>query len=70
MDEELIRKLVKYKLNAAGTIVDRLPLKMSSELKDLGRVILESIDESAREIKERPGEKPKPSDHLDNVPIE
>jgi hypothetical protein len=70
MDEELINKLIKYKLNAAGKIVDRMPEKVSAEIKDFGRVILESVNENVREMKEQPSEKTKPSDKLNHVPIE
>jgi hypothetical protein len=70
MDEELINKLIKYKLNAVGKIVDRMPEKMSAEIKDFGRVILESVNENVREMKEQPSKETKPSDKLNHVPIE
>jgi len=70
MNEELINKFVKYKINIAGKLVEHLPTKASAELKDLGRLIIESVNESVLEMKEQPTKKSTPSDKLNNVPIE
>lgn len=70
MNEALIRELLKYKLNAADIIINSLPSKISGEIKNLGRVILESVNEGLNEMKEQPASEAKRSDKLDNVPIE
>jgi hypothetical protein len=70
MNEALIKELIKYKLNAADTIVSSLPHEISGEIKKLGRTILASVNESCNAMKEQPASKAKRSDKLDNVPIE
>ncbi len=70
MDEELINKIVNLKLDIAEKLISRLPVKMSSELRDMGRGILKSVNENVQEKKENPSEKSKPSELLNHVPIE
>ena len=70
MNEALIKELIKHKLNAADIIVNSLPTQISEEIKNLGRVILDSVNESCNEMKEKPTQKSKGSDKLDNIPIE
>ena len=54
MNETLIKELVKMKMNTAGKIIDRLPPDISEEIKDLRRVIMESVKENIQEEKARP----------------
>lgn len=68
MNEILIKSLIKHKLDMVDLIVNSLPEKVSEEVKGLGRIILESVNESFREKKEQPGGKSKGK--LENVPIE
>jgi hypothetical protein len=70
MDDELINRIVKLKLETAEKLLDRMPEKMSSEFRNMGRAILKSLNENSQEIKEHPPEKPKPSEQLNHVPIE
>jgi hypothetical protein len=70
MNELLVRNLIRYKLNAAEAIVERLPLEISKEIKALGRVILESLNEGSQEMKKQPDKETKPSNNLKNVIIE
>ena len=70
MNKALIKGLIKYKLNAADTIVNSLPPKISEEIKNFSRVILESVNESCNEMKEQAASKAKRSDKVDNIPIE
>ncbi len=70
MNETLIKELVKYKLRAATAIVDHLPPELSGEIKELGRVLLESINEGFQEIKNHPSQESKPAKKLDDIPIE
>lgn len=70
MNEVLIKELIKCKLNAADRVINNLPPEISKEIKDLSRLILESINESCSERKENKESKPKASNKLENVPIE
>lgn len=70
MNELLVRNLIRYKLNAAEAIVERLPLEISEEIEALGRVFLESLNEGSQEMKKQPDKKSKPLDNLKNVIIE
>ncbi|SKA77865.1 hypothetical protein SAMN05443428_10275 [Caloramator quimbayensis] len=68
MNETLIKKFIGYKLSTADKIINYLPLEVSKELRDLGRIILESLNENAQKIKEKPSVKSK--DKLNNITIE
>jgi hypothetical protein len=70
MNEVLIKELIKLKLNAANKVVNNLPPKMSEEIKDFGRIVLEGVTESCNEIKAQPASKPKHPGKLENVTIE
>jgi hypothetical protein len=70
MNEVLIKELVKFKLNAADALLDSMPSKVSEEIRSFGKVILESVNESCKEMKEKPPSKAKPSSKIDNVVIE
>jgi hypothetical protein len=70
MNEVLIKELVKLKLNAADAIISNLPPKVSEEIKSLGRIILESVNESCKDMKGQEASKVEHKDKLDNVPIE
>ncbi len=59
MNEKIIKKLIRYKMNTAAKILDHLPSSISEEIKDTGRIILESINENYQEMKEQPPEKSK-----------
>lgn len=45
MNRLLIKKLIKYKLNAADVIIDWIPLNKAKKIKDLGKIILEELNE-------------------------
>ena len=64
MNEELIRKLVKWKLDATDKLIDRLPERLSMEIKQFGRIFLESVTERVQEKNEQP------TNPLNPVPIE
>lgn len=70
MNELLVKNFIKYKLNTAEAIVEQLPLEVSKEIKALGRVILESLNESSQEMNGQSDKKSKPKDKLNNVIIE
>jgi hypothetical protein len=70
MDEELISRIVNLKLDVAGKLINRMPEKMSLELRDMGRIILKCVNENVQEMKEHPSVKSKSSDQLSHVPIE
>ena len=64
MNETLVKNIVKYKLNAAEKLLDCLPSEISNSLKDLGRLMLKSINENSQELKEQPINKTKPGGRL------
>jgi hypothetical protein len=70
MDDELINRIVKLKLDTAEKLLDRMPEKMSSELRNMCREILKSVNENVPKTKEHPTENSKSSDHLNHVSIE
>lgn len=70
MNEKLIKELIKYKLNAANSIIDHLPAEMSMKVNNLRRVILEGVSEGLVEMKEQASKKSKPGDKLDSINIE
>ena len=70
MNETIIKEVIKFKLQAAETLVDCLPTKVSEEIKDLGRIILQSVNENMNLINENSSKKSKQSDKLNDIPIE
>jgi hypothetical protein len=70
MNEEIIKNFVKYKLNLAEAMIDCLPEKLSEDAKKLGKLILDGVNESLQEIKEKPVKKSKSSDKLEKITIE
>ncbi len=70
MNEVIIKELIRIKINAARAIVDNLPPGMSQEIKDLGRIILRSVNEISQETERRPAKGTEPSDKVTGVPIE
>jgi hypothetical protein len=70
MDDKLIKELIKCKLNVACNIIDHMPSGMSKEIKNMGRVILEGMNESSTQMKEQVASKTKYSNKLNNVPVE
>lgn len=69
MNEKLIKDLVKFKLIAADEILSHLPQKVSNEVKDFGRIILEGVNENLKTIDEQ-HKKTKSSSKLNDIPIE
>ena len=59
MDDELINRIVKLKLDVAEKLLDQMPEQMSSEIRNTGKEILKSINENVQETKEHPSEKSK-----------
>ena len=70
MNEALIRSIIKYKLNIADSIINSLPTKISEDVKNLSKIVLESVNEGFEEIKKQSFEKPKSENKLKNVSIE
>ena len=70
MNETKLKNLIKYKMNVVESIIDGLPAKMSEDVKNLSRIILEGVNESFQEQKEQPAAKSKSKDKLENVTIE
>jgi len=70
MDERLIGRIISYKLNMAEKLLEHLPEKTSAQIKDMGKIILKSINENVQDTNEHSTEKSGPSTHLNQVPIE
>lgn len=70
MNEEFIKKVINCKLNAAEAILDCLPPKVSQEIKQLGKIILEEVSEKLKEEGTQVSKKPKTSNKLESIPIE
>lgn len=70
MNEALIKNIIKYKLTTADKILNQLPQEMSDNLRNLSKIILESINESSQEIKDEPVNKRKSKNGLENIEIE
>lgn len=68
MNEALIKRVIKLKLNAAETLANQLPREISKEFKDFSRIVLEAVNESYQEFKEKP--KSLNSNKLNNISIE
>ncbi|HWQ72878.1 MAG TPA: hypothetical protein VN370_11225 [Desulfitobacteriaceae bacterium] len=70
MDEEIIGRIIKLKLNMAEKLIGHLPEKAASQIKDLGKIILKSLNENVQDTKEHASEKSGALTHLNHVPIE
>lgn len=70
MNEAFIKNIIQLKLTAAGKILDQLPPKMSDNLKNLGKTILDGINESSQKTKDQSISKSKSTDKLNNINIE
>jgi hypothetical protein len=70
MDEELIGKIIELKLNMAEKLIGYLPEEVSLQIKDIGKIILKSINENVQDTKEHSTEKPGTAAHLNHIPIE
>jgi hypothetical protein len=45
MNKLLIKKFIRYKLNAADVILDWMPLNKAEKIKDFGKIILDELNE-------------------------
>ena len=70
MNEALIKSIVQYKLATIEKILDKLPPEISSNLKNLGSIILESIKEGSQKIKDQPVKAVKSKEKVNNIKIE
>lgn len=70
MNEVLIKELVKLKLGVAEEILSSLPPKASDDLRNLGRLVLEGLNEGSCETRKKPDRKSQGDRKLDNIPIE
>lgn len=70
MNETLVKSIIQYKLAAIEKILDKLPPEISSNLKNLGSIILESIKEGPQKIKDQPVKAVKSKEKVNNIKIE
>jgi len=53
MNNLLIKKIIRYKLNAADVILDWMPLKKAEKIKNFGKIILEELNEHSNSSTKR-----------------
>jgi hypothetical protein len=70
MNEMLIKNIIQYKLTATRKIINKLPADLSDEAKNLGRIVLESLNENFQEIKNQPENKIKSKNVINNIKID
>lgn len=70
MNELLIKNIIKYKLAAAGKILEQLPPELSGNLKNLSKIVLETIRENLLETKAPSVNNTKSTTKLNNIKIE
>jgi hypothetical protein len=70
MDVGFIGRIIKLKLNVAEKLLEHLPEKTSAQIKDMGKIILNSINENVQATKEHSTGKSGASTHLNHVTIE
>ncbi|HWT27574.1 MAG TPA: hypothetical protein VN131_06510 [Mobilitalea sp.] len=70
MNEELVRRVVKYKLNAANNLIDKLPEDLQKDINSIRRVITECLNEIPSEPKEQSTEKKQSANQLNKINIE
>lgn len=69
MNKALIKNIIQFKLTTAEKILDRLPKEMSSNLRNLGALVLDNINEGTQQTKDETVSKTK-SSVLNNIKIE
>ena len=69
MNEQLLKNIIKYKFNLANKFVDCLPEKASNEVKNMGKIILKSLEEALDNNEDQSVETKTDSNGLKNVPI-
>ena len=70
MNEALIKELIGLKLKAADAVLDTLPPRASEHIRNVGRIILEGLNEGCSKTVEKSEPKTGDSGKLKNVSIE
>ncbi len=70
MNEELLKKAIRFKLELADSMLDCLPPKMSSEIRSLRRTAAECLNDYEKETHSPASPKESPDGGLKHVPIE
>lgn len=70
MNEKLLKQLIRFKLDAAGAVIEHMPRPLSKEIQKAGRIVLEVVDERMQGMKEPDADKEKASGDIINVQIE
>ena len=70
MNKDLIKQIIKCKFHAANAIMSYLPSYISDEMKEFGKIIVESIDESLNVENKSTVRKTRPGGKLDEITIE
>lgn len=67
MNETLIKELIKYKIRAANEIINSIPSGVADEIRKLGRIVLEGIEEGCKNLGDT---KPEGKNKINNIVIE
>lgn len=70
MNEKLIRELIRLKLRAAGIVLDQLPPELSGEIRSLGRIVVEALNEGVVGMDAAKGDKEKTAGGISSIPVE
>jgi hypothetical protein len=68
MNEELIKKVIRLKMDAAERALDLLPPEASKKIRTLRNLVYETVGEHLKEGEG--GETAKPSGKINHVPID
>jgi len=67
MNEALIKELIKYKIKTANDILNSMPPEMADEIRKIGRIVMEGIEEG---IKSLENTKTEGKNHVKSIAIE
>jgi len=70
VNEKLIKELIRLKLRAADAVLDQLPPELSEEIRSLGRIVVEALNEGVEGMEAAKGKEIKASGGINTIPVE
>ena len=70
MNKKLLKQLIRFKLDAAGAVIEHMPWSLSKGVREFGVIILEALNERMQDIKEPYAGKENASGGINNIPVE
>jgi len=67
MNETLLKELIKYKIRVANEIINSMPPHLAAEIRKIGRIVMEGIEEGCKSLHEQ---KDEGGNKLNNIVIE